>query len=68
MKLNPCVSQRISKWLLGFLLAGAGFGLLIIGVSLFPVIGVSLAIPVFGMAIFIFSRDLNDQCEIVFED
>jgi len=66
MKAIECVTQKISKFMLGSLLLAAASGLIIIGITLLPVFGFILAAPVIAMAIYIFRLHLSDQCEIDF--
>jgi hypothetical protein len=65
MKANECVPQKISKLMLGSLLLVAALGLIIIGITLLPIFGFLLAVPVIALAIYVFRLHLNDQCEIV---
>ncbi|MCF6246128.1 MAG: hypothetical protein L3J69_02080 [Desulfobacula sp.] len=64
MKVTDCVPQKISKLMLGTIMLGAALGLIIIGVTLLPIFGFILAVPVVALAIYIFRLHLNDQCEI----
>lgn len=66
MSSNQCISQRISKFGLGLILLGAALGLGVIGVTLLPIIGLVLAVPVAVLALYFFRVHLNDQCEIDF--
>jgi hypothetical protein len=56
--------QKISKLLLGSLMLVAAIALLIIGITLLPVFGFILAVPVVALSFYIYSLNLNDQCEI----
>ena len=64
MKATECVPQKLSKMMLGSLLLAAALALIIIGVTLLPVFGFILAIPVVALAVYVFRLHLNDQCEI----
>lgn len=64
MKITECVPQKISKFMLGTFMLGAAAGLIVIGITLLPVFGFILAMPVIALAIYIFRLHLNDQCEI----
>ena len=68
MKATQCVPQKISKLLIGSIMLAAAAALVVIGVTLLPVFGFVLAIPVTASAIYIFRLHLNDQCEIDFPD
>ena len=63
---NECIPQRISKFTLGIILLGAALGLVVIGITLLPIIGIVAAVPVAALAIYFFRVHLNDQCEIEF--
>jgi hypothetical protein len=56
--------QKLSKLLLGSLILVAAVALVIIGITLLPVFGFILAVPVISLAFYIYSLHLNDQCEI----
>ena len=64
MKNMECVPQRISKFLLGSIIMLAAAGLIVLGITLLPVFGFVLALPVVALAIYIYQLDLNDRCEI----
>jgi hypothetical protein len=66
MKTTDCVPQKISKFMLASLLGMAALGLIVIGVTLLPILGIIMALPVIALAIYIFQTKLNDQCEIDF--
>ncbi|WDP91908.1 MAG: hypothetical protein HUN04_20210 [Desulfobacter sp.] len=66
MSSNQCIPQRISKAALGSILLAAAFGLVVIGLTLLPIIGFVLAVPVAGLAFYFFRIHLNDQCEMDF--
>lgn len=66
MSSNQCISQRISKFALGCILLAAASGLVVIGLTLLPIIGFVMAVPVAGLAIYFFRIHLNDQCEMDF--
>ena len=66
MKTTECVPQKISKLMMGSIMLVAAIALVVIGVTLLPIFGFVLAIPVTALAIYIFRLHLNDQCEIDF--
>ncbi|MBA3012956.1 MAG: hypothetical protein KKF12_05975 [Proteobacteria bacterium] len=68
MRATKCVPQKISKLLLGSLLLAAAAGLIVIGITLLPVIGFVLAVPVIVLAIYVLRLHLSDQCEIDFPE
>ncbi|MFA5903285.1 MAG: hypothetical protein WC836_05075 [Desulfobacula sp.] len=64
MKTTKCVPQKISKLVLGSFMLAAAIALIVIGITLLPVFGFILAIPVIALSFYIFNLHLNDQCEI----
>lgn len=64
MKLTSCFSEKMMKYALGGLLAAAALALTVISVTLLPVIGFLLVIPVAALAVYVFRLHLNDQCKI----
>lgn len=64
MRKPACISERMFKYALGGLLVAAALALSIISVTLLPVIGFVLVIPVVALAVYVFRLHLNDQCEI----
>ncbi len=68
MKATQCVPQKISKLMIGSIMLAAAAALVVIGITLMPIFGFMLAIPVIALAIYTFRLQLNDQCEIDFPD
>ena len=66
MKFTQCIPQKFSKLMMGSMMLIAATALVVIGVTLLPVFGIVLAVPVTALAIYIFRLHLNDQCEIDF--
>ncbi len=64
MRKPACVSERMMKYGLGAMLVAAALALSVISVTLLPVIGFVLVIPVVALAVYVFRLHLNDQCEI----
>lgn len=64
MKTTKCVPQKIYKALLGSFMLAAAIASVIIGITLLPVFGFVLALPVIALSFYIFNLHLNDQCEI----
>ena len=65
---TKCIPQKISKLMMGSIMLAAAAALVVIGVTLMPIFGLMLAVPVAAIAIYIFRLHLNDQCEIDFTD
>ncbi len=68
MKATQCVPQKISKLMMGSIMLAAAAALIVIGITLLPIFGFVLAVPVTALAIYIFRLHLNDQCEIEFSN
>jgi uncharacterized protein (DUF697 family) len=64
MKSNQCVSQNVSKYLLGLVFLGLSLVFVVFGFTLLPIIGFVIAAPVAGVSYYFFRTHLNDQCEI----
>lgn len=64
MQSNQCIPQQISKFILGFVFLGAAAGLVVIGLTLLPIFGFILAVPVAALGVYFFRAHLNDQCQI----
>lgn len=61
---NTCLSEQLMKYALGGLLLAAALGLTIISITLLPVVGFVLVIPVAILAAYVIRLRLNDQCQI----
>jgi len=66
MKNTECTPQKISKLMFGSLLLLAAVGLIVIGITLLPVLGFVLAVPVIALSFYVFRLHLNEKCEIDF--
>ncbi len=66
MNFQDCYPQQIVKYILGFMFLGAALGLLLICLTLFPLFGFLMVLPVTALAFIIFRLNFNDQCEIDF--
>ena len=59
-----CLPQRLSKLLLGMLFILLGLGTFLIGLTVLPVIGILLSLPLFYLAYYFIRAHLNRECEI----
>jgi len=66
MENTNCLSQRISKYLLSAVFGVFALGFVILGVTILPVVGLVMALPVVAVAIVLIRTRLNDQCQIDF--
>ena len=64
MDLNSCLPQKISKMALGILFLIFGTGTAILGVTVLPLIGLVLAVPLFIIGIYFVRTHLNKKCEL----
>lgn len=64
MKTRSCAPQRLSKFFLGSMLVAAALALTVISITILPVVGFALVIPVLALSVYVFRLRLNDQCQI----
>lgn len=62
--LDRCLPQRLSKLTIAVILLIFSLGLVVLGLTILPVIGFILAVPVLLFSIFFFRVHLNQRCEI----
>jgi len=67
MKINSCTTQKISKFAIGSMLVAAALGMTVISITILPIVGFALVIPILILAAYVFRLHLNDQCEIDLE-
>lgn len=66
MKNTNCLSQTISKYALSSVFVVFALGLVVLGVTILPIAGLILAVPVAGVAFILIRSRLNNQCQIDF--
>ena len=64
MKANECLPEKLSKLMIGSLLMIGALALVVIGLTLLPVVGFVLAVPVAGLGFYFIRVHLNEKCEI----
>ncbi len=64
MKRNECVPQKLSKAMLSLLILLGAVALVVAGLTILPVVGFVLAVPVAALSIYVYRLHLNAQCEI----
>ena len=64
MKKNMCLFERISKVGIGLFFLLVAIGLMLSGITVFPIFGFLLAFPVLLVSIYFFSAHLNQNCQI----
>lgn len=64
MKINFCTTQQIAKFAIGFLLVAAALAMTVISITILPIVGFALVVPILILAGYVFRLQLNDQCEI----
>ena len=64
MALESCLPQKVTKLALGILFLLFGSGTAVLGVTILPVIGLILALPLFIVGIYFIRSHLNQKCEI----
>ena len=64
MKKNMCLFERISKVGIGSFFLLVAIGLMLSGITVFPIFGFLFAFPVLLVSIYFFSAHLNQSCQI----
>lgn len=64
MKKDLCLFERISKVGIGLFFLLVATGLMLSGLTVFPIFGFLLAIPVLIVSIYFFGAHLNQSCQI----
>ncbi len=59
-----CLFERVSKISIGLTLLLFGLGLIVIGLTVLPIFGLILAVPVLGASAYFIKAHLNKQCQI----
>jgi hypothetical protein len=67
MKKNLCLFERISKLGIGLFFLLVAAGLMLSGLTVFPIFGFVLAIPVLVVSFYFFNAHLNQSCQIEVE-
>ena len=61
---NLCLVERFSKVGMGLFFLLISLGLILSGVTVLPVFGFLLAVPVFLISLYFFRAHLNKDCQI----
>ena len=64
MQSKACTTERFSKLLLATILLLGGIGFSVIGITVLPVIGLLIAVPMLVLAGYFYRVHLNEQCRI----
>lgn len=64
MSTNNCFFERVSALSIGILLLVGAIGFALIGLTVLPVVGLVVAVPVFALSVYFFRVHFNRQCEI----
>ncbi len=64
MQSKACMPERFSKLLLATILLLGGIGFSVIGITVLPVIGLLVAVPMLVLAGYFYRVHLNEQCRI----
>lgn len=65
MNKNDCRLERISNVSIGFILLGVGLFFTIIGITVLPVIGLMIAVPIFVIAGIFLVSPRSKACAII---
>ncbi|HSL62889.1 MAG TPA: hypothetical protein VK885_13965 [Desulfotignum sp.] len=64
MKVINCVPQKMLQYFfVGFLVAAA-VAMTVVSLTILPIVGFAVVIPVVILAVYIFRLRMNDQCDI----
>lgn len=63
MRLN-CISEAMTKLMLGITFTVMGLGAVAIGLTVLPIIGILMSVPLFGLAFYFYHAHLNRECRI----
>jgi hypothetical protein len=61
---QSCLPERFSKLAIAVLLLVLSLGLIVLGLTIVPVIGFVLAIPLLAFSFFFFRAHVNQRCQI----
>ena len=64
MKKNLCLFERISKVAIGSFFLLVAIGLMVSGLTVLPIFGFLLAVPVLLVSIYFFGAHLKRSCQI----
>ncbi len=64
MNKNMCLFERISKVGIGLFFLLVAIGLMLSGITVFPIFGFLFAFPVLLVSIYFFAAHLNKSCQI----
>ena len=65
MENSACYPERISKFGLGIIFSILAFTFVILGFTALPVLGIAVAVPFIGGAIYFFRAHLDKNCQLV---
>ncbi|MCJ8498988.1 hypothetical protein [Desulfatitalea alkaliphila] len=63
MRFN-CMPEKISKAAIGIVFCLLGLGMVVLGLTILPYIGLFIAVPFFVLAFYFFRSHLTESCEI----
>ena len=61
---NLCLVERFSKIGMGIFFLITAIGFMLSGITVLPVVGLLMAIPLFFISLYFFRAHLNKDCEI----
>ena len=64
MRKSDCVFEKVSNIGVGIALLFVALGLVVIGVTLTPVLGLFIAVPVFLIAAYFFTAPTSPECQL----
>jgi uncharacterized membrane protein len=64
MNATNCFFERVSALTIGILLLVGAIGFAVVGLTVLPVVGLVVAVPIFALSVYFFRVHFNRQCEI----
>jgi hypothetical protein len=64
MNKNDCKYEKISHWSVGVALLIIALGFSVISVTVLPIVGFAVAIPVFLLSFYFFSAPRSQECSL----
>jgi hypothetical protein len=64
MKAINCIPQKMMQYIFVGLLVAAAIAMTVVSLTILPIIGFAVVIPVVILAVYVFRLRMNDQCDI----
>lgn len=64
MKAINCIPQKMMQYIFVGFLAAAAIAMTVVSLTILPIVGFAVVIPVVILAVYVFRLRMNDQCDI----